>query len=152
MFTPKRWPWACGSRWCPPGSCSNVQIISCAADRQALKRNAPVLEAAVDVSEVSHAAGTGRVPSLGLLAPLVCWKWNASIRDVGCCCPRAQLTRAKLGRGEAARGALLVLLVERAAAAATAQTVRDDRCKRQYCMVLVTASRVLGVAHVCDLV
>lgn len=31
-----------------------------------------VLEAAVDISEVGHAAGTGRLASLGLLAPVDC--------------------------------------------------------------------------------
>jgi hypothetical protein len=62
----------------------------------------------VNVLEVSHAAGSGGLAALGLLAPL---------------------ERADLGGGVAARGAGVVLLVERAATAALAQPVGLDKTR-----------------------
>jgi len=62
-----------------------------------------VLEAPRDVLEVAHAAGAGGLPALGLLTPV---------------------ELAGLGSGEAARRALVLLDVQRAATASTAQSVR----------------------------
>ena len=62
-----------------------------------------VLGAAADVLEVAHAAGTGGLSALSLLAPLV---------------------RADLGGGVTARGADLLLEVEGTGVATTAHSVR----------------------------
>ena len=62
-----------------------------------------VLGTSADVLEVAHAAGTGGLSALGLLAPLV---------------------RANLSGGVTARGADLLLEVERASVASSADGVR----------------------------
>jgi len=84
-----------------------------------------VLEAPRDVLEVAHAAGAGGLPALGLLTPVDC----ASSRSASSRCLHAfvgaeQRTLAGLGSGEAARRALVLLDVQRAATASTAQSVR----------------------------
>lgn len=71
-----------------------------------------VLGAAADVLEVAHAAGTGGLSALSLLAPLV---------------------RADLSGGVAARGADLLLQVERASVASSAHGVRLGAVRRKEC-------------------
>lgn len=82
--------------------------------------NPPVLEAARHVLEVCHSTCARSVPALGLLSPLDYVDPSAPMSPT----ENRERTGTKLGSRVSARGARLVLLVEGATTATTAQGVR----------------------------